>query len=160
MIYKDDNPSAMCRLILTPGRAENLKLQQLFKAYQLFFEWLDQEVPPNHSNDLVALHRNFYDAARARSGLPAQIVTLGFRDWALRRRGSIVSGIPLDPRLYSVKTVSTLSVSGLNGRILVSFVVGGYDVVLPPNSPARLMQVDNHFEIWAETALPGEQSLP
>ncbi len=153
MIQKAMSPQSTCRLQLQPDRTSIEALRKLFDAYTAFLSWLDAEVPAGHTSDLVALHRNFYDAARARSGLPSQIVTLGFRDWAARRKGETVTGVPLDARLYSIKSVSTLSVAGLNGRILVPFRVAGYDAVLPVGAQARLVDANGTFELWAATAL-------
>lgn len=125
----------------------------MFHAFENFLTWLDENVPVDQSNDLVALHRTFYESARARTGLPSQIVTLGFRDWVARRRREHVAGVPLDARLYSIKNVSTVSVAGLQGRILTPFWVQGYDdAVLPGVAPARLIAADDHFELWAETS--------
>ena len=128
------------------------------ETYENFLNWLDREVPADHSNDLVALHRNFYETGRARWGLPAQIMTFGFRDWVIRRKGGDIPGVPLDSRLYSVKSVSTLSVSGLHGRIIVPFMVAKYEQQVPLSTPARLICQDNRFELWAATT-PFETDL-
>jgi len=153
MAQKPAQQLPACRLRLQPDRNGVMALQHMLQAYEDFLGWLDENVPQNQSNDLVALHRSFYEAARARTGLPSQIVTLGFRDWVTRRRGEPIAGIPLDARLYSIKSVSTVSVAGLEGRVIMSFWVQGYDASLPAGAPARLISIDTHFELWAETSL-------
>ena len=156
MVQKHNSLHMACRLILYPDRESKKELFLLIEVYEAFLEWLDYEVPLTHSNDLVALHRNFYEMARLRVSLPSQMITLGFRDWIGLRKGEAVSGIPLDAKLYSIKSVSTVSVPALNGRIIVPFVIAGYDAVLPNVSPARLVYVQDHFELWAETVLPSQ----
>lgn len=156
MIQKTPQQQPSCRLRLLPDRAADAALRNVFHAYEDFLTWLDENVPVDQSNDLVVLHRTFYESVRARTGLPSQIVTLGFRDWVARRRGEHVVGVPLDARLYSIKNVSTVSVAGLQGRILTPFRVQGYDVVLPGGAPARLIAADDHFELWAEISPLGE----
>jgi hypothetical protein len=44
-------------------------LRQTVDAYRHLLNWLDQRVAPDHSHDLVAIHRHFYEAARKESGL-------------------------------------------------------------------------------------------
>lgn len=153
MTQKTPQQLPSCRLALQPDRAGDKALREMVAAYESFLDWLDENVPSEQSSDLVMLHRSFYEAARARTGLPSQIITLGFRDWATRRKGEPVSGVPLDARLYSIKNVSTVSVAGLNGRIITPYWVEGYDAFLPGGAPARLMQTGGSFELWAETSL-------
>lgn len=152
MMHKASQKQPACRLKLQPDRAGKAALSDMFQTYEDFLNWLDENVPADQPSDLVVLHRNYYEAARARTGLPSQIVTLGFRDWAARRRGEHVVGVPLDARLYSVKNVSTISVAGLHGRLIMPFRVQSYDAVLPGGTPARLISADGHFELWAETS--------
>ena len=83
-------PSApgYCRLMLRPDPASADAFDLILGAHARLLGWLDMSVPAGHPADLVALHRSFYEAARAVSGLPARSVTLAFKDWVRRRRGA------------------------------------------------------------------------
>src|ERR1700722_11673198 len=61
-----------CRLVLGPDPPSAAALDLILGAHAKLLDWLDLAVPPEHSADLVALHRNYYDAARTTSGLPAR----------------------------------------------------------------------------------------
>ncbi|GAB2179710.1 hypothetical protein DLREEDagr8_52680 [Dongia sp. agr-C8] len=101
--------------------------------------WLDGHVPTEHSHDLVALHRHFYEAARKQSGLQARAVTLALKDFVQRRRGKIVEGAPLDEKLYGLKGIELVSIATLSGRVTIPFRVAGYGAEWNGKSPARLI---------------------
>src|ERR1700754_4260718 len=88
--------SGLCRLQLDPDAGSKRSLQRTLDAHLSLLDWLDATVPASHPDDLVAIHRNFYEAARAKSGLQARSVTLAFKDWVQRRRGKVPEGLPLD----------------------------------------------------------------
>src|SRR5580658_9032885 len=106
-----------CRLLLHPDPASAAALDLILGAHARLLGWLDMSVPAGHPADLVALHRTFYEAARAVSGLPARSVTLAFKDWVRRRRGELIEGLPLDEKLYAIKGIESFSIATLSGRI-------------------------------------------
>jgi hypothetical protein len=114
-------------------------LRQTVDAHRELLKWLDGKVPPEHSHDLVVLHRNFYEAARKESGLQARAVTLAFKDFVQRRRGKIVEGAPLDEKLYGLKGIELVSIATLSGRVTIPFRVAGYGAEWNGKSPARLI---------------------
>jgi hypothetical protein len=116
-------------------------LRQTVDAHQELLTWLDGNVPPEHSHDLVVLHRHFYEAARRQSGLQARAVTLALKDFVQRRRGKIVEGAPLDEKLYGLKGIELVSIATLNGRVTIPFRVAGYGAEWNGKSPARLIEV-------------------
>jgi phage shock protein A len=101
-------------------------------------EWLDGNIPKDHSADLVALHRGWYEAARSKGCLPSQTTTLALKDWAARRRGEAADGVPYDDKLYAARGVDQVSLTTLRGRIQVRCFVAGYTPGGP--SPARLLR--------------------
>jgi phage shock protein A len=141
------------RLELQPSGSAADALRSLLQAYESFLSWLDEVVPTSHPSDVVMLHRSFYEQARARTGLPAQAVTLGFRDWIARRRGEHPPGMPLDHRLYSAKGIAKVSIATLSGRVTVPFWIQGYGSGWSGGSPARLVDTGKNLELWAESAL-------
>lgn len=155
-----------CRLQLQPDPISAQALHRVMEAHAGLLDWLDQTVPASHSHDLVAIHRNFYEAARAKSGLQARAVTLAFKDWVQRRRGKAVEGLPLDEKLYGIKGVDSVSLATLQGRITIPFRVAGYGAEWNGSSPARLMLVakdsaTNGFELLVVTGLNAtEASIP
>jgi hypothetical protein len=116
-------------------------LRQTVDAYRHLLDWLDRRVAPDHSHDLVAIHRHFYEAARKESGLQARAVTLALKDFVQRRRGKIVEGLPLDEKLYGLKGIELVSIATLDGRVTIPFRVAGYGAEWNGKSPARLIEV-------------------
>ena len=112
-------------------------------AYRHLLDWLDRRVAPDHSHDLVAIHRHFYEAARKESGLQARAVTLALKDFVQRRRGKIPfllgEGLPLDEKLYGLKGIELVSIATLDGRVTIPFRVAGYGAEWNGKSPARLL---------------------
>ncbi len=133
-------------------------------AHRKLLGWLEGEVPPEHSHDLVAIHRHFYEAARKQSGLQARAVTLAFKDFVQRRRGKAPvgywwEGAPLDEKLYGLKGIALVSVATLNGRVTIPFRVAGYGAEWNGKSPARLLAVTGRkgraaFELRIAVSLP------
>src|ERR1700742_5083953 len=105
--------SGYCRLKLRADAAAESELDLILAAHVRLLDWLEFSVPAGHPADLVALHRSFYEAARAVSGLPARSVTLAFKDWVRRRRGELNEGLPLDEKLYSIKGIESISIATL-----------------------------------------------
>jgi hypothetical protein len=131
-------------------------LRQTVDAHRELLRWLDGTVPPEHSHDLVALHRNFYEAARKESGLQARAVTLAFKDFVQRRRGKIVGGAPLDEKLYGLKGIELVSIATLSGRVTIPFRVAGYGAEWNGKSPARLVEM----QAYGRESLRGSPSQP
>jgi phage shock protein A len=144
--------AGQCRLLLHPDASAEAALDLILAAHVRLLDWLEASVPAGHAADLVALHRNFYEAARAVSGLPARSVTLAFRDWVRRRRGEAVEGLPLDDKLYSIKGIEAVSIATLNGRVTVPFRFGAYGPNWADQAPARLLKGADGFELAVSTA--------
>ncbi|MBK8158565.1 MAG: PspA/IM30 family protein [Rhodospirillaceae bacterium] len=161
MIEKRRNKTfGQCRLALHPDADVAVTLRRMLAAYADLLAWLDGTVPEAQSADLVALHRQYYEPARARSHLPAQSVVLALRDWAQRRRGQIVEGMPYDEKLFSVRGIQSLSLATLEGRVIVPFSVADYGESWRGSAPARLVDLGSRFEFlisaelgFVETAL-------
>ncbi len=146
--------AGFARLRLDPDPPTAAALAALVDGYQKLSDWLDATIPAGHPADQVALHRAFYEPARRRGGLPAQLTTLALRDWAMRRRGDRIEGVPLDERLYSIRGISTVSLATAEGRVSVPFAVAGYGPRWIGSAPARLMslagQWERHIEAGAQ----------
>lgn len=138
-------------LRLQPDPAAAAALARLVEAYAGLSAWLDATIPADHSADRVALHRAYYERARQRAGLPAQLTTLALHDWAARRRGQVAPGVPLDDKLYAVKGLSTATISTLDGRIALPFAVAGYGDRWPGGAPARLTVDGDRWELRVES---------
>jgi len=135
-----------CRLVLQPDQAAEQALRNMLRAYADLLDWFDANVPEEQSSDLVALHRLFYEAARAQSQLPAQSVVLALKDWVQRRRGQIVEGMPFDEKLFAVKGIQSLSLATLEGRVIVPFLVAAYEDKWHGSAPARLLDRGTRLE--------------
>lgn len=93
--------------------------------------------------NLVSLHEQAYALVREATDLPARMVTLGLRDFASRqqaRSGAAGSaGVPLDARLYAIKSPTHLSLATVRGRRLVPYTVIGYRPGWGDHAEARLL---------------------
>lgn len=144
--------SGHCRLMLRPSPAAARSLDAIMAAHARLLVWLENAVPAGHPADLVALHRSFYEAARAVSGLPARSVTLALRDWVRTHRGEVLQGLPLDEKLYAIKGIETVSIATLEGRVTVPFRIAGYGDGWADQPPARLLRrPDGSFELMVAT---------
>jgi phage shock protein A len=130
-----------------PDPEQEAALNEFTAAYARLAEWLDGNIPKDHSADLVALHRGWYEAARSASGLPSQTTTLALKDWAARRRGEATEGVPYDDKLYAARGVDQVSLTTLRGRIQVRCFVAGYTPGGPSSAPARLLRTPQGWEL-------------
>lgn len=135
-------------------------LTRSLEAYRALLAWLDETVPEGQSADLVSLHRQYYEPARARSHLPAQAVVLTLKDWAQHRRGLNVEGMPFDEKLFSVRDIHSLSLATVDGRLSIPFTLTDYSEIWHGSAPARLVERGGRFEFlisaelaFVETAL-------
>lgn len=96
------------------------------------------------SANLVALHEQAYATIRERTRLPARFVTLGLRDHASRPAGrTAIVDLPLDGRLYAIKSPTHLSLATVEGRRLIPYSVAGYTPGWSDHAEARLMLKDD-----------------
>jgi phage shock protein A len=130
-----------------PDPEQEAALIEFTAAYGRLAAWLDGNIPKDHSADLVALHRGWYEAARSAGGLPSQTTTLALKDWAARRRGETTDGVPYDEKLYAARGVDHVSLTTLRGRIQVRCFVAGYTPGGPTSAPARLVRTSQGWEI-------------
>jgi hypothetical protein len=148
------------QLLVAEDEPAAASLRQRVDAHRALLGWLDGEVPPGHSDDLVALHRNFYEAARRQSGLQARAVTLALKDFVQRRRGKFVEGAPLDEKLYGLKGIELVSIATLSGRVTIPFRVAGYGAEWNGKSPARLISIAPSSALRASEGDPSPQPSP
>jgi hypothetical protein len=117
-------PGATLRYALHPDATAIAAIEETFAAYERMMAIL-AEVAPFGAN-LVSLHAQAYEKIRTETGLPARLVTLGLRDRANYAAGAATRHIPLDDKLFAIKGPTSLTISTVQGRILVPFEVPGY----------------------------------
>ncbi len=143
------------RYALDPDEAGVAAIEATFAAYDQMMSILE-EVAPVGAN-LVLLHEQAYETVRARTELPARLVTLGLRDRANYLAGTTVRRIPLDEKLFAIKSPTLLSLSTVSGRLLVPFHVPGYLAGWGSPFPAHLVADGGGYEIHIAVKA---QSLP
>ena len=74
-------------------------------------------------------------------------MTLGLRDRASYVAGATTRKIPLDEKLFAIKGPTSLTVSTVNGRVLVPFEVPGYLAGWESPFPAHLISDGHTYEI-------------
>ncbi len=119
-----ESPTATLRYALVPDGAATDAIEATFAAYDRMMQIL-AEVAPVGAN-LVSLHAQAYEKIRTETGLPARLVTLGLRDRASYVAGITNRRLPLDDKLFAIKGPTSLTISTVDGRILVPFEVPGY----------------------------------
>ena len=117
-----DKPQFAMVLTLSPSLESREALHETLDAYRRAMEILDGTKGAN----LVALHEEAYEEIRAKTGLPARMVTLALRDRSRRSPETPVDDIPLDGKLFSLKGPDSLSVATIGGRVTVPYSVDGY----------------------------------
>jgi phage shock protein A len=148
-------PAATMRYALDPDEAGIRAIEATFAAYDKMMRILE-EVAPAGAN-LVLLHEQAYEKIRAETELPARLVTLGLRDRADYLAGASVRRIPLDEKLFAIKSPTLLSLSTVSGRLLVPFHVPGYLAGWESPFPAHLVADGGGYEIHIAVKA---QSLP
>ena len=138
-------PAATLRYALAPDEAGIAAIEATFAAYDRMMKIL-AEVAPVGAN-LVALHGQAYERIRTETGLPARLVTLGLRDRANHVAGAAVRKIPLDDKLFAIKGPTSLTISTVQGRVLVPFEVPGYLAGWDSPFPAHLVSDGRAYEI-------------
>ncbi|HUL05308.1 MAG TPA: PspA/IM30 family protein [Candidatus Acidoferrum sp.] len=146
MARRPRQTDASCSLRLMPDAEQEAALDEFAAAYAALAEWLDRNIPQDHPADLVALHRGWYEAARLAGNLPSQTTTLALKDWAARRRGEALEGVPYDDKLYAARGVDQVSLTTLRGRIQVRCFVAGYSAGGPAPALARLVRTPLGWE--------------
>src|SRR3984957_19036344 len=140
-----ETAAATLRYALTPDEAAIAAIEATFAAYDRMMEILG-EVAPVGAN-LVALHAQAYERIRRETGLPARLVTLGLRDRSFYVAGPTSRRIPLDDKLFAIKGPTSLTISTVEGRVLVPFDVPGYLAGWESPFPAHLVSDGSGYEI-------------
>ena len=126
--------------LLTPSPEDMAAIRATLADYGAMMRLLDDIVQTHGASaNLVALHEQAYAKIREQTRLPARLVTLGLRDHAGRQAGAPVAGLPLDGRLYAIKSPTHLSLSTVEGRRLIPYSVAGYAPGWSDHAEARLM---------------------
>lgn len=117
-----------------------------------------EEIRREHSlrANVVALIELGYGRVREETGLPARLVTLGIGDFARQGDGfdpGMVSSMPLDDKLFSVKSASAIALTTLCGRRTMPYRVEGYDGPWREMSPARLTIAGDRLTIQVGVAI-------
>src|SRR3954470_2000458 len=137
--------AATLRYALHPDEAGVQAIEATFTAYDRMMQIL-QDVAPVGAN-LVSLHAQAYERIRTETGLPARLVTLGLRDRAGYVAGISPRKIPLDDKLFAIKGPTSLTISTVQGRILVPFEVPGYLAGWESPFPAHLVSDGRNYEV-------------
>jgi hypothetical protein len=147
----------VCRMRLVPDDRQTRALRAVHDAHERLLDWLDRQIAADQPLNMVDLHNLWYEKARHVSGLPARSVTLALKDFTQRRQGRPVIGLPLDDRLYAVKTIHSVSILTLEGRILVPFRVIGYEPTMlfeHAGATARLILTEGAIDLVAASPSP------
>jgi phage shock protein A len=149
--------------LLAPSSEDMAAIRATLGDYAVMMRMLDEiGQARGASANLVALHEQAYAAIRERTRLPARLVTLGLRDHASREAGSAIDSLPLDGRLYAIKSPTHLSLATVEGRRLIPYSVAGYAAGWSDHAEARLMLKDDETLVLvgiASAVKPREQAM-
>ncbi|AWN49171.1 PspA/IM30 family protein [Methylobacterium terrae] len=149
---------------LLPGPEDLRAVRALLAAYRRMFVVL-AEIRREHGlrANVVALIEQGYQRVRDETGLPARLVTLGIRDFA-RQAADLdperVTSMPLDDKLFSVKSASEIALSTLHGRRTMPYRVEGYDGPWRDLASARLALAGDvlTIQVGVSVAAPKEET--
>jgi phage shock protein A len=149
--------------MLSPSPEDERAIRATFADYGVLMRLLDDFAQQRGASaNLVALHEQAYAPIREQTRLPARLVSLGLRDHAARRGGVTFDGLPLDGRLYAIKSPTHLSLATVEGRRLIAYAVAGYQAGWPDHAEARLVVRNGETSILvgvATAAKPKETSM-
>jgi phage shock protein A len=130
--------------LLASSADDLLAIRDTLADYAVMMGILDEFVRTSGASaNVVALHEKAYATIRERTRLPARLVTLGLRDHASRQPGGAVDSLPLDSRLYAIKSATHLSLATVEGRRLIPYSVAGYTAGWSDHAEARLKLDDD-----------------
>src|SRR3981189_407192 len=132
-----ETPTATLRYALAPDEAGIAAIEAPFAAYDRVMAILPEVAPLR--GHLVRRHVQADEKIRKDTGLPARLVTLGLRDRANYVAGDPLRRIPLDDKLFAIKGPTSLTISTVEGRVLVPFEVPGYLAGWESPFPAHLV---------------------
>ncbi len=140
MTRADTLPASLTYRLL-PSQEDLAAFRALLAAYRRVPAILDA-VRREHGlrSNVVALTEHGYQRIRDETGLPARMVTLGIRDFAQTEAvdPDEIASMPLDEKLFSVKSASEIALTTLGGRRSLPYRVDGYGGPWRENSSARL----------------------
>jgi hypothetical protein len=137
---------ATLRYVLAPDDEARDAIEATLAAYAAMARRLS-ELGPESGRNLVTLHERAYERIREETGLPARLVTLGFRDFTAGRAAAGPAGLPLDDKLFAIKGPSTLTLATVTGRVSIPYDVAGYAAGWDAVFPARLVVRGGSYEI-------------
>src|SRR3979490_1950436 len=149
--------AATLRYTLHPDEAGIQAIEATLAAYDRMMQIL-WDVAPVGAN-LVSLHAQAYEKIRTETDLPARLVTLGLRDRAGYAAGAATRRIPLDDKLFAIKGPTSLTISTVQGRILVPFEVPGYLAGWESPFPAHLVSDGHAYEIHIAVKSPEKTTM-
>ncbi len=132
-------------MTLSPSLEDRAKLFATLTAYRQALLLLDQTRGAN----LVSLHEAAYETIRDKTGLPARLVTLALRDHGRHKGEDNVSAIPLDAKLFAIKGPDSVSISTVQGRVILPYTMNGYHLGWNDFAEARLVFHADHIELCA-----------
>jgi phage shock protein A len=144
---------------LVPDDDAKRALEETFAAYSVMMSLLEQLTEGKSGANLVTLHDLAYETVRARTGLPARLVTLGLRDFASAANRLIkMNTIPLDEKLFAIKGPTELTVSTVRGRYAIPYHVIGYSHGNLKIFNAELAMQNNSYQIHIGVATHAHQT--
>ena len=133
------------RYALDPDPAAAQAIEATFAAYDRMMTILDEHAPSG--KNLVLLHERAYEKIRSATDLPARLVTLGLRDRANYVAGAAFRRMPLDDKLFAIKTPTILTIGTVKGRVTVLYHVPGYRTGWEGPFAANLVASGGAYEI-------------
>lgn len=151
-------------LQLHPTAEQVNLLQDYAERYAEAANWLSQKVFDAGVTDQVRLHRLYYNRLRDRFELPAQAAVLCLKHIARLCRRAVVppqvtsdGPVPFDRHLYSMKSVDTVSLSTLAGRVVVPCTLSTYAAGEFVVGSAELCRFDGDWVFILRTELSEDQ---
>ncbi|MFD1333805.1 PspA/IM30 family protein, partial [Methylopila musalis] len=132
--------------LLSPTAEQRAAIDLTFERYGEMGR-IVAELQAGAGSNLAALHDRAYAAIRERTGLPARLITLGLRDFTAHAWDPDLFGVPLDDKLFAIKGPDVLSLSTVQGRVEITYDVGGYSAGWRDPFWARLVRDGDRYDV-------------
>ncbi len=147
-------------VLLAPDEAQKQELAAYMARYAEAGSWLVQKIFDSGITDQVRLHRQYYGDLRERFDLPSQTAVLCLKQVAKLCRRAVAppklgdrGPVPYDRHLYRLRSIDSLSLTGLSGRLVVPCSFQSYGMGKLPFAEAELTRADHQWRFAMRTTL-------